>query len=92
MFDKNIMKLALTNSVGTITFEKADGTIREMRCTLMPKYLPAQKQVEENVSPRKENDAVLSVWDLDKDGWRSFRLDSVRDVSFEIGELNAASA
>lgn len=46
-----------------------------MLCTLKEDYLPALK---EPATPKKsENDDVLAVWDLDKNAFRSFRIDSV---------------
>jgi hypothetical protein len=65
------------------TFIKSDGTPREMHCTLMSEYLP-QQIVEENVRhvPRRENDKVLAVWDIDSKGWRSFNLDSITNIEY----------
>ena len=28
----------------------------------------------------KQNENVLAVWDIDSEGWRSFRIDSVKEV------------
>lgn len=67
----------------TITFEKKDGTVREMRCTL--KDVPEYERKTENETPRKKNDEVISVYDLDKSDWRSFRIDSVKNVRFDLG-------
>jgi predicted DNA-binding transcriptional regulator YafY len=33
--------------------------------------------------PRKQNDDVLAVWDLDNSAWRSFRLDSIIEVQLQ---------
>jgi predicted DNA-binding transcriptional regulator YafY len=30
--------------------------------------------------PRKENPDTLAVWDMERNGWRSFRTDSVQAV------------
>lgn len=70
----------LMNAIALVTFTKKDGTLREMRCTLQEAFIP-QKTTE---STRKQNDEVLAVWDVDKDAWRSFRLDSVTDVKLEV--------
>lgn len=70
----------LTNAIATVRFTKKDGTLREMRCTLQETFLP--KQMSETT--RKQNDEVLAVWDLDKDAWRSFRIDSVQELQLEI--------
>lgn len=92
MLSKNDLKEHLSRSVAEITFTKTDGSIREMRCTLMSDYLP-EKQIEETVRhvPRRENDSVLAVWDIDNQDWRSFRLDSITDIQY-IGVDNATSA
>lgn len=65
-----------------ITFEKKDGTMREMRCTL--KDVPEYERKTESDKPRKKNDEVLSVFDLDKSEWRSFRIDSITQIQFDL--------
>ena len=67
----------------TVVFEKKDGTLREMRCTL--KDVPQYERKTESETPRKKNDEVISVYDLDKSDWRSFRIDSVKNVRFDLG-------
>lgn len=64
----------LSSKVLSVTFTKANGEERVMRCTLQSKYLP-ESEVSEN--KRKKNDDIIVVWDVDKDTWRSFRVDSV---------------
>ena len=70
----------------TIEFTKKDGTKRKMLCTLMPEKLPKVevKEGEEPKKKRKVNEEVISVYDLEKKGWRSFRVDSVTAFSFSI--------
>lgn len=66
----------------TVTFTKVDGTERVMNCTLNPDKIPALL-TEEGSSPKKphaENANVLAVYDLDNNGWRSFRVDSVKSI------------
>ncbi len=82
MFDKETLKSELQSFVAKITFTKADGSNREMTCTLKPSLLPEVKLVEAHV-PRKQNDDVLAVWDLDNNAWRSFRLDSIIEVQLQ---------
>ena len=60
----------------TVVFEKKDGTLREMRCTL--KDVPQYERKTESETTRKKNDEVMSVYDMDKSEWRSFRIDSVK--------------
>ena len=63
-----------------VTFTKKDGTERVMNCTLKSEYLP--EDYKSDVAPdaeKKVNRNILAVWDIDVSGWRSFRVDSVKD-------------
>jgi hypothetical protein len=66
-----------------LTFEKKDGTIREMRCTLSESKLPKVEQAKESA---RKNDSSMPVFDLDKGEWRAFRFDSIKTISFNLGE------
>lgn len=81
MFDKFEIKDNLRKCVAEVNFTKSDGTERKMFCTLMDEYLPeiSPRPLEE---ARKENDSVLAVWDIEKKGWRSFRLDSITNINY----------
>jgi hypothetical protein len=70
----------LRSGVTTITFTKVDGTERVMKATLDPALLPEQTDIEEYISERRQNEEVLAVWDVEKEGWRSFRLENVTRV------------
>ena len=78
MMNRAELKSTLQNEIATVTFEKADGTLREMRCTLKSSFLPEQK---EDRKERAENEATLAVWDIDNGGWRSFRMDSIKSIT-----------
>jgi hypothetical protein len=85
MMDKYELKQQLQGDVATVVFTKADGTERTMRCTLLAEYLPAPEGPQLlTESARKENDSVLSVWDIENGGWRSFRLDSIKSISVGV--------
>lgn len=77
---KSEMSQKLREGVFVVSFTKKNGEIRDMTCTLNQQYMPEQEQPKEGASPRKENPDVLPVWDVEKDAWRSFRLDSVIEV------------
>jgi len=64
----------------TITFTKKDGTLRTMKATLKEDFLPRQIDVEEHAQKRKPNPDVCAVFDLEVEGWRSFRWDSLMIV------------
>ena len=77
----NIIEL-LHNNVATVTFTKVSGEERTMKCTLLSEHIPnASTNNGKVVSGRKENANTVSVWDMDKNDWRSFRVDSVKSVS-----------
>lgn len=84
MLNKAELKEHLSRHVAEITFNKVDGSVRKMNCTLMTDYLPEQNAIDENVRhvPRKDNDNTLAVWDMDNKGWRSFRIDSITNVNY----------
>src|SRR5574338_800563 len=70
-----LIKDSLRNGVVKIEFEKANGEIREMHCTLNLDNLIAEEYHPSGNSTRKENPDVQVVFDLDKKEWRSFRWD-----------------
>lgn len=59
-----------------VLFTKVDGTERHMRCTLDAFRIP--KQTEKMVIDLAVDCPYLTVWDLDKEEWRRFRVDSVK--------------
>lgn len=65
-----------------LKFEKKDGSIREMNATLKSGMV-----VEYEKKTDKEkviNEEVMAVFDLDKQEWRSFRLDSLKEIQFTL--------
>jgi len=71
------LKNALHEGIVEVVFIKKDGTERKLKCTLKADLLPAQTDLEEAVQKKTPNPDVLAVWDLENEGWRSFRYDSV---------------
>ena len=82
LFTKDEFKAIAEDSIICIEFTKvSDNTTRTMNCTLREDLLPKLNitgMVAESNNTRKDNDQVMVVWDLDKKGWRSFRLDSLK--------------
>jgi len=75
LLKSRIHQLLSSNKV-EVNFTKADGSARKMICTLCPDLMPSDITFSEGVHVEKP-DNVLAVWDLEKDDWRSFRLDRV---------------
>lgn len=72
-----------------VEFKKTDGSIRIMNCTTAPEIIdrytePKEPDCESSTKPRKKNEDVQCVFDVDKKSWRSFRWDSI----IEIGVSN----
>jgi len=80
------LKNVLQTGVANVSFIKKDGTVRNLLCTLMAEHLPAQTDLEEAVQKKTPNPEVLAVWDLDNQGWRSFRYDSILGFSVPSSE------
>jgi len=88
------IKSLLQKSEITVTFVKADGTDREMLCTLNWDYIPSTAIIssspvdgiiKESKKPRKEPDPhSLRVFDLEKQEWRSFRFDRLKKITAEL--------
>ena len=79
------LKSELFKNIVTVDFIKKDGTQRALRCTLRPDLLPPQTDLEEAVS-KLPFPTSLAVWDLENEGWRSFRYDSIIGFTIEPDE------
>ena len=82
-FDKQKIQEQLQNGVALVTFTKADGSLRDMKCTLQPRLLPTSLK-ESTINIDQESD-VLRVYDLETDGWRSFKISRLISI-FETNE------
>jgi hypothetical protein len=70
-----------------VVFTKNDGTERQMVCTLHPRYLPVPEEADPS-KPKKvrpPNPHVVACWDVEEEGWRSFRIDAIIDGPRLIG-------
>lgn len=82
-----VLKNVLSNGVVTVTFEKSStSTVREMVCSLNSKFLPPKKPLTSkgSVVRKTPNTDLCTVYDLERDDWRSFRFDSVK--KFKTGD------
>lgn len=101
--NKTIMRDWVKSLLGkqeiTVRFVKADGTERDMRCTLNWELIPSPPQklstvpvdgivIESAKKPRKEpkepDPAVIKVYDLEAQAWRSFRMDRLKKITAEL--------
>ena len=71
----------LKQGYGRFTFQKVDGSIRIMRCTLLPSVIPeTNKELVPNARP-----GVVTLFDVEKGEWRSLRYESVMNFIY-LGE------
>jgi hypothetical protein len=84
IYERDKLIADLKQSVVEVTFTKVNGERRIMRCTLDLKLLPPMTNEQYNhldsQQKREENKEVIAVWDVQANGWRSFRVDSVQYV------------
>ena len=66
-----------------VKFTKVNGEVREMPCTLREDIVPKVEPKTER--SKKPNENVVSAWCLDKNEWRSFRVDSVLELRLDLG-------
>ena len=80
---KEELKLLLSQNVVTVDFTKLDGDKRVMTCTLREDIKPVATKADpmSQKKVREVSDAVVSVWDVNAKGWRSFRYDRVNAVN-----------
>jgi len=67
-----------------VTFFKLNGEERVMRCTLDEQHIPQEKLPKG--TGKSTTDATISVFDLDKQDWRSFRFDSIKEFDCSLPE------
>lgn len=81
IFTKENLIDMLRNNVVTVTFTKVNGQERTMKCTLMAEYVPNAPSNNGQVLLQESESKAVSVWNTELNGWRSFRVDSVKSVS-----------
>jgi hypothetical protein len=80
--EKDWLRTLLHESVVGITFTKKDGSERLMKCTLLESKIPSE--FTPKGSEKAKSDEVLPVFDVENDGWRSFRWDSITKIEFSL--------
>jgi|DEB3_MinimDraft_2_1074329.scaffolds.fasta_scaffold22523_2 WYL_2, Sm-like SH3 beta-barrel fold len=70
------------NDPVVIKFEKKDGTLREMKCSLNENIVVPYEKKTDKV--KEKNDETLAVWDVEKNAWRSFQLRSIKEIGFDL--------
>ena len=85
---KGLLRDDITTNL-CVTFTKKDGSEREMYCTLAESRIPEAKRPKsgmEEATNSTTSGSALRVFDTVTNEWRSFRWDSIKQVTFSIGE------
>lgn len=75
---ENILKSYLNSGTVLIEFEKADGSLREMNATRCSDFIGEENLPTGNSQRSKGPDNVWKVFDVDANGWRSFRIENLK--------------
>jgi len=77
------LKFQLEQNVVVVDFTKLNGDKRVMTCTLREDMKPRATKTDtmSQKAVREISDAVVSVWDVNAKGWRSFRYDRINAVN-----------
>lgn len=81
-FVKKLKSDLRTPGVLSVCFTKTNGEVRNMRCTLQPDMVTINIDdfTRKSKNPKAKNADIVAVWDLDRNAWRSFRIDSIKSV------------
>lgn len=74
-FNKQDIVESLRNGICVVTFVKVNGDTRVMKCTLEGNYLPEDHNPTTDTDHTENN--VVNCWDIEANGWRSFRVDLI---------------
>ena len=76
---RNNVETLLKQGNGKFHFQKVNGELRDMYCTLNPNVLPESG----NTEPASQGKpGILTVFDIEKEAWRSMRYENV--ISFKL--------
>lgn len=82
MYKRDEVVKDLRENVLEVYFTKVDGSERLMRCTLKEDLLPDsyKEEKDQETDFHQKNQDVVACWDVQKGGWRSFRIDSIKYI------------
>jgi hypothetical protein len=79
-YNRDAVLVDLKQHTVEVKFKKVNGEDRVMRCTLLKNHLPVSEEQFETLEEehkKPENLNTVVVWDLENNGWRSFKIDSM---------------
>jgi len=70
---------ALRENVCNVKFSKVNGEERDMKCTLNFDVIPEAHLPKDKNANTQNSFEVIRVFDLEKEGWRAFRIENVKE-------------
>jgi len=86
---RNPRAAILKNKVSFIKFQKVDGSIRNMICTLDLSMIPKHKHPTTNM---EYTDEQIRVFDIVAQGWRSMKVENIIEISEYGSEISCKIA
>jgi hypothetical protein len=83
MFTRDGLIDMLRSNIVTVTFTKVNGDERVMTCTLLSEHIPNAPTTNGEVVLKETTNSTVSVWDINANGWRSFRVENVKSISMK---------
>lgn len=82
-YNRDTLLEMLHSRIVTLRFRKADDSIRVMNGTLKAELLPPTPPDKYDVDAINivSDQNLLTVWDVNAEGWRSFHLDRLIEVN-----------
>lgn len=74
-----MIDMLMQGQVQVIFRKRENKLLRTLLCTLNPKVIPPEKYTTYTQIVGKSPTDLFVVWDLEKNDWRSFYMDSVID-------------
>ena len=79
--NREIYSNLLKRNICRVVFEKVNGEMRDMVCTLLADFLP--EQTGDSKSKRLAREDSISVWDINANNWRSFKVANVKHFAIK---------
>ena len=77
----------LKEGVIEVKFTKKDGSLRVMKCTLKEDLIPTE-HAPKGTGKVKSNSDVISVFDVENNGWRSFNYATIKEFTVTGGNTS----
>jgi hypothetical protein len=77
-YNRDTLLAMLHSRIVEIRYRKADDEVRVLQGTLKEDLLPKKKG--ETVKLEKPSPNLITLWDLNVEGWRTIRTDRIIDV------------